>query len=138
MIKHTKSDDHLNNEILYLREQNEALSAELAFHRQIFRQMYEALDAANELTSAINKQGAVRQLAKENEHLKCQLKLARLSEREKEILKLIVRGYTSKEMASKLNISKLTIDTHRKNIQQKLGVTKVVELLKIAIRSDFS
>lgn len=138
MIKDTKSDTQMSNEISFLREQNEALSAELAFHRQIFRQMHEALGAANELSSAISKKGALRQLAKENENLKCQLKLAKLSEREKEILKLIVRGYTSREMANKLNISKLTIDTHRKNIQQKLGVTKVVELLNIALRSDFS
>lgn len=138
MTEQTKSNEQLNTEITYLRQQNQALSAELAFHRQMFNRVKEALGAARELSAGMKGDMAVTQLAKENERLRSQLKFARLSDREKEIMKYIVHGYTSKEMAEHLNISKLTVDTHRKRIQQKLEVDNVVELLKIAAQVDFN
>jgi len=49
-------------------------------------------------------------------------KLKSLSEREKEILKLIVKGYTDKKIADQLSISNYTSEKHRKNIIQKLNV----------------
>ena len=49
------------------------------------------------------------------------------------MLKLISKGFTSRQIAEKLGISKLTIDTHRKNIQRKLEVSNTVELLKLAM-----
>ncbi len=45
-----------------------------------------------------------------------------LSKREIEVLKLLVRGYTAKEIASKLFISTHTVVTHRKNISKKLNI----------------
>lgn len=48
--------------------------------------------------------------------------ISTLSKREKEITKLIVRGYTDKEIGIALNISYYTADTHRKNIINKLKV----------------
>ncbi|HHM21520.1 MAG TPA: LuxR family transcriptional regulator [Bacteroidetes bacterium] len=136
MTEQIKSKKQLNDEIFYLRQQNEALSAELAFHREMFRQVHQALGAAKEMTDTMQGNEALRQLAKENEKLRSLLKLARLSEREREIVKYIVHGLTSKEIAQKLNISKLTVDTHRKRIQQKLKVDNMVELLKIALYVD--
>ena len=138
MIEHTKSSEQLNTEISYLRQQNQALSAELAFHRKVFKKVHEALGAADEISDALKSNKAVRQLAEENEKLKSQLKVARLSEREKEIMRFIAHGYTSKEIANNLNISKLTVDTHRKHIQQKLEVGNMVELLKIAMQVDLN
>lgn len=138
MIEHTKSSEQLNTEISYLRQQNQALSAELAFHRKVFKQVHAALGAADEISGALKNNEVLRQLAAENEKLKSQLKFARLSEREKEIIKFIVHGCTSKEIANNLNISKLTVDTHRKHIQHKLEVSNVVELLKIAMQIDFN
>jgi DNA-binding CsgD family transcriptional regulator len=49
-------------------------------------------------------------------------KLSSLSKREKQILELIVQGHTDKEIARILNISFYTVETHRKNIIQKLPV----------------
>ena len=138
MTEQTKSNEQLNHEISYLRQQNQALSAELAFHRKVFKEVHEALGAANELSDAMQGNKAVKQLAEENEKLRSRLKFSRLSEREKEIAKYIVHGYTSKEIASNLNISKLTVDTHRKHIQHKLEVANMVEMLKIAMQIDFS
>lgn len=80
----------------------------------------------------------MRKLLEENEQLKSQLKLYRLSEREKEVLRLIVHGCTSKEIADKLSISKLTVDTHRKHIQQKLGASRMTDIIKLAMLSDLS
>ncbi|TND08813.1 MAG: two component transcriptional regulator, LuxR family [Bacteroidetes bacterium] len=57
-----------------------------------------------------------------------------LSEREKEILVLVCKEYSSAEIAKKLFISVGTVDTHRKNILLKLGVTNTVGLVKYAIR----
>lgn len=56
----------------------------------------------------------------------------RLSNQEKEIIKLIVQGKTSKEIADILYISKMTVDTHRRNINKKLAVTNSSSLVKFA------
>ncbi|MEO1030694.1 MAG: response regulator transcription factor [Bacteroidota bacterium] len=57
-----------------------------------------------------------------------------LTKREKEILQLIVKGRTSLEMANQLNLSKYTIDTHRKNIHKKLGIKSNTGLVNYALR----
>ncbi len=54
----------------------------------------------------------------------------KLSTREKDIIALLKEGLTSKEIAEKLFISELTVQTHRKNIMTKLEVRNVAELLK--------
>ena len=56
-----------------------------------------------------------------------------LSEREKEVLKLIVEGKTSKQIAEILFISKSTVDTHRRNIQEKTGTKTAAELAAYAV-----
>jgi DNA-binding NarL/FixJ family response regulator len=57
-----------------------------------------------------------------------------LTERELEILSLIVQEFTSKEIAEKLFISKQTVDTHRLNIMHKTGVKTLVGLIRYAIQ----
>ncbi|UPT71502.1 MAG: response regulator transcription factor [Flavobacterium sp. JAD_PAG50586_2] len=56
-----------------------------------------------------------------------------LSQREKEIIRLIAKEYTTDEIASKLIISSHTVDAHRKNIFFKLQVKNIAGLIKIAI-----
>jgi|SRR5690606_4255968 len=53
-----------------------------------------------------------------------------LSKREIEVLKLITDGKSNKEIAAILALSVYTVETHRKNIHQKLGVSNSIELLK--------
>ncbi len=60
-----------------------------------------------------------------------------LTEREKEILQLIVQELTSKEIADKLFISKQTVDTHRINIMQKTSCKTLVGLIKFAIHNGY-
>ncbi len=56
-----------------------------------------------------------------------------LTEREKEILKLIVDGLSNKEIADQLFISVRTVDTHRRNIMDKIEAKNTAELVRKAI-----
>lgn len=55
-----------------------------------------------------------------------------LSPRENEILRLLVEGYSNKEIAEKLIISPSTVHTHRTNLMQKLGLSSRHELIRYA------
>lgn len=63
--------------------------------------------------------------------------IANLTVREKEILTLIVQGYTNKDIAQKLVLSHKTVDTHRTNLMKKLGVHNVTGLVKYAIANGY-
>ncbi len=60
----------------------------------------------------------------------------KLSKREIEVLKLITEGLTNHKIAEKLFLSTFTIDTHRKNIIQKVGVKNTAELVKFAFEQN--
>ncbi|WP_411031260.1 response regulator [Spongiimicrobium sp. 3-5] len=60
-----------------------------------------------------------------------------LSAREQEILGLISRGKTSYEIADQLFIGKTTVDTHRKNMIRKLGLSGAGELLRYALEKKY-
>ncbi len=60
-----------------------------------------------------------------------------LSEREMEVLLLLVKGRNGKQIADTLAISKNTVDTHRRRILDKLGCSSMAELTKYAIREGF-
>ena len=57
-----------------------------------------------------------------------------LSPREQAVLQLIAEAHTSKEIASELVISVKTVERHRQNILDKLGMNDRVELTRYAIR----
>ena len=56
-----------------------------------------------------------------------------LSDRELEVLQLILKEFTSKQIAEMLHISKQTVDTHRINIYEKTDTKTIVGLIKFAI-----
>ncbi len=58
-----------------------------------------------------------------------------LSERELEIITLIAEGYTNTEIAEMLFLSPHTVNTHRKNIMQKLGVKNTASIVMYAVKS---
>lgn len=62
-------------------------------------------------------------------------KLGELTEREIEILKYIAEGLSNKEIGDKLFISHRTVDTHRTNLMQKLGVHNIAGLVRTAIQA---
>ena len=57
-----------------------------------------------------------------------------ISSREREILQLVAEGRSSKEMAESLYVSVKTIETHRKQIMNKLNLHSIAELTKYAVR----
>ena len=56
-----------------------------------------------------------------------------LTNREQTIISLLANGYSSKEMAEELGISVRTIETHRRNIKNKLGINRTSGLTRYAI-----
>lgn len=58
-----------------------------------------------------------------------------LTDREVEILKLVVDGFSNKEIGKKLFISHRTVDTHRTNMMKKVEVNNVAGLISFAIRN---
>jgi len=61
-----------------------------------------------------------------------------LTPRERELLQLLAEGMTAKQIASALHVSVKTVETHRRNITQKLGACSVAELIKYAIREGLT
>lgn len=56
-----------------------------------------------------------------------------LTAREKEVLALIAEGMTNQEIAAKLYVSPLTVDSHRKNLLAKFGVKNTAAMVKVAL-----
>ncbi|HCY87130.1 MAG TPA: DNA-binding response regulator [Desulfobacteraceae bacterium] len=65
--------------------------------------------------------------------LKKETRWEKLTQREREVLKLVAEGYTSKEIAEFLYISPKTVERHRSNIMNKLDLHNVSELTSFAI-----
>ncbi len=61
-------------------------------------------------------------------------RLTQLSDREREILQLVVEGKSSSEIAEILVISPKTVDTYRSRLMQKLGISDLPSLVKFAIK----
>jgi DNA-binding NarL/FixJ family response regulator len=63
---------------------------------------------------------------------------AGLSAREKQILRLIADGQTTKQVAASVGVSAKTVETHRRRMMQKLGVHSIAELTKYALREGIT
>jgi DNA-binding NarL/FixJ family response regulator len=61
-----------------------------------------------------------------------------LTVREREVLELLADGKTTKEIAFRLKVSPKTVETHRQNIMEKLGISNTAELVKYAIREGLT
>lgn len=60
-------------------------------------------------------------------------RLARLSERERQVMDKLLAGYQSKNIAIDLGVSRRTVETHRANIMRKTGIRTLSGLLKLAL-----
>jgi DNA-binding NarL/FixJ family response regulator len=58
-----------------------------------------------------------------------------LTQREREVLQLLAEGRSNKEVAAELQIGLKTVETHRANIMNKLGLHSVADLVRYAIRN---
>jgi two-component system, NarL family, response regulator NreC len=57
-----------------------------------------------------------------------------LTPREREVLQLLVEGHTVKAIAERIHLGVKTVETHRRNIMEKLGLKSMVDLIKYAMR----
>ena len=60
-----------------------------------------------------------------------------LSEREEEVMRLVAWGYTNKEVASYLNISVKTVETHKTNLMEKLDLKGRADVVRYALRQGW-
>ena len=80
----------------------------------------------DELKSAIQR---VFELPAFNQNVLNKEALKKLTSRQREIVDLLMKGKSSKEIAEDLCISKNTVDTHRRNIIDKLGINSTIDLI---------
>lgn len=82
-------------------------------------------------------QNKAERLLAENEFFKENLgKFLSLGKREKEVLRLVALGKSSAEIAGELSISVDTVNTHRKNLKKKLGISNTFEFMEYAQAYD--
>jgi DNA-binding NarL/FixJ family response regulator len=70
---------------------------------------------------------------RQREAVQAKMPLARLSPREREVLQLLVEGKSNVEIAGILFLSPKSIDTYRRRLMQKLGISDLPSLVKFAI-----
>jgi len=99
------------------------------------RDAIRAVHAGESAFSAATARQLNAGLRQEGQRREREDRLAQLTSREREVLRLIVAGRTNKETAATLGISHRTVETHRENILRKLGVRSVAELTRLAIET---
>jgi DNA-binding NarL/FixJ family response regulator len=88
-------------------------------------------------TQVVNGRNYIKSAAITNKDMEeAFLKSQNLTSREREILRLIARGYTNSRVAKELHISIHTIRSHRKNLHRKLNISNVNELIAFAYNNN--
>lgn len=98
-----------------------------ALHRVSKGQTYFSSDAAKAVITGENLSAGNFTVGPDS------ILFSKLTEREREILKLIANGLSNKEIGDKLFISHRTVDSHRTNLMKKLQVHNAAGLIKLAI-----
>ena len=99
-----------------------------AAHEELLKAVQEVVEEGMYFSSEIQKILIKRMQFPEDERI--------LTEREKEVLRLIFDEFSNKEIGEKLHISERTVETHRKNIYQKTKTNSLVGLLKFALENN--
>ncbi|MDQ7251075.1 response regulator transcription factor [Dongia sedimenti] len=77
-------------------------------------------------------------LAEDAELDKLRRRHASLSQREREVMSLVVTGLMNKQVGGRLGISEITVKAHRGKVMQKMGATSLADLVNIAARLGIS
>jgi DNA-binding NarL/FixJ family response regulator len=117
------------------------------FNAAQFESVYRLLDSTknwntkhllvhiHHLTMAIQNSNFVNILQKEEKDFVSKIFTKKISAREKEVLMLLADALTDEDIADRLNISKLTVISHRKNLLRKLNVANKAELVKFVFEN---
>ncbi|MET0207810.1 MAG: response regulator [Variovorax sp.] len=91
---------------------------------------YREQELLDNINDALARDAAVRNVAtRDDRYLKM---LDTLTERERQVMQLAVQGLPSKVIAQRLGISHRTVELHRSRLLEKLGVSSMAELIRIA------
>ena len=75
-----------------------------------------------------------RAMAKEQAHLAVADRFAQLTQREREVMALVVEGHANKIIGARLGISIRTVEIHRARVMQKMGAGSLSELVRLALQ----
>jgi FixJ family two-component response regulator len=83
------------------------------------------------IRAAMEDDRAARGAAREHDGVKA--RLARLTPRERQVMELLVKGETTKEIAYDLHLSARTVEAHRRTVLRKMNVTSAAQLVRVVI-----
>jgi FixJ family two-component response regulator len=95
---------------------------------------FESKPLIQAIRSALERQDRVRVRVAEQTDAK--RRIGRLTDRELEVLRLLVNGMLNKQVAAQLDISPRTVETHRANIMRKTRTENLPELVRLALLAD--
>ncbi len=102
------------------------------------RDVIEAVRALSEKKPFFTSAAGAYVLRKMRGHPKKGTSSAKLSLRERQIIKQVADGRSNKQIAASLHLSVRTIETHRANLSRKLGLNSLPALIKFAIRNNLT
>jgi FixJ family two-component response regulator len=85
------------------------------------------------IRTAIEDDRAARDAASERDDVTA--RLARLTPRERQVMELLVKGETTKEIAYDLHLSARTVEAHRRTVLRKMNVTSAAQLVRVVIET---
>lgn len=95
---------------------------EKPFHNEdLLSRIVRALELDTQLSARRQRNGAISH------------RLDQLTQRESEVMKLVVAGKLNKQIADELNISMKTVEAHRARVMEKMGVRTLAELVKAVV-----
>ena len=86
------------------------------------------------IKAAVNK--AHHRLAEDQEIERLASRVNELSDRQKQVMDLAVKGLSNKEIAQTLQISSRTVETYRSWVMEKTGARNIAELVRLAMRLE--
>jgi len=86
----------------------------------------------NEKGRPIGMVGLIRRLSEKTVPPDVARRLARLTQREQEILRMVAKGLRNREIAAQLGLSTKTVEAHRAHVMQKLGIPRLAPLVRFA------
>ena len=125
------SDRHFVSEML--KAGASAYILKQTAYEELLRAIGEVTNGRTYLSPAVT-QGVVDSYVRASPQPGAHPAFATLTDREREVLQLLAEGKSTKEMADVLSVSVKTVETHRRNIMEKLSIHSVAELTKYAIR----
>ena len=87
------------------------------------------------LSPAVSKHVVDRYLQRVNNTTESASEPTRLTVRQREILQLIAEGHTTKQIAGLLHLSTKTVETHRSQLMDRLGIRHIAGLVRYAVRT---